>query len=58
MSNKDITYCNGDGCLLRNMCRRYVEGQRIKANRHGDTNQFYWTNSCNIDNRELFLLTN
>ena len=40
MSNKDITYCNGDGCLLRNMCRRYVEGQRIKANRHGDTNQY------------------
>lgn len=56
--NKDISYCNGDGCLLRNQCKRYVEGQRIKDNHHGDTNQFYWMDSCNIDNRELFLSTN
>ena len=56
--NKDITYCNGDGCLLRNQCKRYVEGPRIKDNHHGDTHQFYWMDSCNIDNRELFLSTN
>lgn len=29
MANRDITYCNGKGCGLRELCRRYVDGQRI-----------------------------
>lgn len=57
MANKDITYCNGKGCVLRNQCRRYQDGQRIMANRHGDSNQHRWMDNCDPETREGFIST-
>lgn len=55
MANTDINYCNGKGCVLRDTCRRYVEGQRIIRNVEGDSNQYYWFDHCSEDAREGYL---
>lgn len=52
--NTDITYCNGKGCGLREQFRRYQDGQRIMANSNGDTDQYYWMDNCNPDDRDGF----
>lgn len=57
MVNRDITYCNGKGCMLRNHCQRYQDGQRIIANHNGDTNQYYWMDNCNEENRDGYIST-
>ena len=54
--NQDIIYCNGVGCnILRDHCRRYVEGERIKKNANGDTNQYWWIDHCDVETRESFI---
>ena len=53
----NITYCNGKGCVLRNQCRRYLDGQRIIANHNGDTNQYWWMDNCNVENRDGYIQT-
>lgn len=52
MANIFITYCDGRGCALRERCRRFVDGKRIKQNREGDTGQYYWMEHCDIETRE------
>ena len=51
----NITYCNGKGCVLRNQCKRYQDGQRIIANINGDTDQYAWMDNCNPENREMYI---
>lgn len=59
MANRDITYCNGKGCGLRERCRRYVDGQRIIANANRDENQYWWMDHCDEEHRDGFMeLTN
>ena len=53
MANTDMTYCDGKGCVLREQCSRYIDGQRIK-NGHGE-GQYYWMDHCDIETREGFL---
>lgn len=47
-----FTYCDGVGCILRERCRRFVDGQRIKLNREKDSGQYYWMSHCDIEARE------
>lgn len=44
--NRDFVYCDGKNCVLRWRCRRFIEWQKIIANRNGDTNQWYWMPNC------------
>ena len=55
MANTDVTYCNGKGCILRNKCRRFQDGQRIIANHNSDTNQHRWMDNCDPETREGYL---
>ena len=55
MANRDVTYCNGKGCVLRGQCRRFVDGQRIIVNAERDENQYWWMESCNEETREGFV---
>lgn len=57
MANRDITYCNGKGCMLKNQCKRYQDGQCIIANHNGDTNQYWWMDNCNEENRDGYIST-
>jgi len=52
MMNRDVTYCKGKGCLLAEMCKRYLEGQRIAAS---DDEQYYWFDHCDEESREAFV---
>jgi len=59
MANRDITYCNGKGCGLRERCRRYIDGQRIIANVERDEGQYYFWDHCDEEHRDGFMeLTN
>jgi len=51
------TYCNGRGCLLKDMCRLYVDGLAVYTNRQGDTDQHRWMDNCDPETRELFIST-
>lgn len=53
MANTDITYCDGKGCALRDQCRRYEQGQRIKNSR--EEGQYYWMDHCDVETRDGFL---
>ena len=55
--NRDFVYCDGKNCVLRWRCRRFIEWQKIIANRNGDTNQWYWMPNCDEETREAFLST-
>lgn len=55
MANRDITYCNGKGCGLRERCRRYVDGQRIILNANRDENQHWWMDHCDEEHREGYV---
>ena len=57
MANRDVTYCNGKDCALREQCRRYVDGQRIMANAERDEGQYYWMDHCNVEIREGYVQT-
>jgi hypothetical protein len=57
MTNTDITYCNGKGCILRSQCRRFQDGQRIVAN-YNDTNQHRWMDNCDPETREGYFAMN
>ena len=52
----DVTYCNGKNCGIKELCRRYVDGQRIKANIHGDSDQHRWWDECEYDYRDGFIM--
>lgn len=52
--NLDMTYCNGKGCLLKDTCRRYVDGQHIILNKDDDTFQYHFMNNCDPETRELY----
>lgn len=52
MQNQDITFCDGNNCLLRSECIRYTEGQSIKNSR--DEGQFYWMDCCDEETRDGF----
>lgn len=54
----NITYCNGIGCVLRNQCKRYQDGQRIKQNVERDTGQYVFMDSCNEEDREMYMKSN
>ena len=55
MTNDNVTFCNGISCGIREFCHRYVEGQRIKANIHGDSDQHRWWDECDGDYRDGFI---
>lgn len=44
--NDDMTYCNGKGCLLKDTCIRYLEGQNV------DKNFNWWMENCDPETRE------
>ena len=50
-----MTYCNGKGCMLKETCRRYTEGQRIGLNKDGDTFQYHFMDNCDPETRELYI---
>jgi len=53
MANRDITYCNGKGCGLRERCRRYVDGQRIMTSQQ--EGQYYWMDNCDEEHRDGYV---
>ena len=53
MANMDFTNCNGKGCVLRETCRRYVDGQTIRVSR--EEGQHYWLDNCNEETREAYI---
>jgi hypothetical protein len=53
--NLDMTYCNGKGCLLKDTCRRYVDGQHIILNKDDGTFQYYFMDNCDPETRELYI---
>lgn len=55
--DQNITLCNGVGCALTDICMRYQEGQRVKLNRDGDTNQRTFFDQCDDDSRPGFMPT-
>jgi hypothetical protein len=57
MMDQNITLCNGLGCALTDICMRYLEGQRVKINREGDTNQHTFFDQCDEDLRPGFMPT-
>ena len=57
MMDQNITLCNGVGCALTGCCMRYQEGQRVKLNRDGDTNQRTFFDQCDEDSRPGFMPT-
>lgn len=44
--NDDMTYCNGKGCLLKDTCIRYLEGQNV------DKDFNWWMENCDPETRE------
>ena len=48
--NRDITYCNGKNCLLKDRCRRYTDGQIILNSR--EESQWYWMDNCDPETRD------
>ena len=48
--NRDITYCNGKNCLLKDRCRRYTDGQSILNSR--EESQWYWMDNCDPEARD------
>ena len=51
--NNDMTYCDGNGCTLREQCRRYQYGEEIKNSR--EEGQHYWMNHCDEYTRDGYL---
>lgn len=54
MMSVDSFYCDGVGCILRERCQRFVDGQRIKLNREHDTAQHYWMDHCDVETRDSY----
>ena len=52
----DVTYCNGKNCGIKEYCRRYVDGERIKKNVLGDTDQHRWWDECEGDYRGGYIM--
>lgn len=50
-----MTYCNGNGCMLSQSCRRWTEGQRVIKNNSGDTDQHRFIDHCDVETRELYI---
>ncbi len=48
------TYCNGQGCALRNDCARYVRGLLITDNYADRQGQYHYIDNCPCETRELF----
>ncbi len=48
------TYCNGQGCALRNDCARYVRGLLITDNYADRKGQYHYIDNCPCETRELF----
>ena len=55
MPNTDYLYCDGHGCALAPSCHRYTEGQRIKRNLSRTEGQYYWSENCDPETRELYV---
>ena len=52
-----MVYCNGKDCLLRDTCKRYVDGQYVIQNcEKYDGSAFI--ESCNPETRELLISIN
>jgi len=48
--NKDFNYCYGRGCILKEHCIRYTEGQKIPLLEEG----WWWMDNCG-ENREGYI---
>jgi hypothetical protein len=46
-------FCYGTNCLLKEKCRRYVDGQKIDIHASGYT----WMSSCDVEHRSGFVST-
>lgn len=62
--NRDITYCNGKNCGLKNGCRRFTDGQIILSRIHrqdeqgdDDDSQYIWMDNCDPEIREGYMPT-
>lgn len=53
--DQNMTLCNGAGCAMKQQCERYLQGQRVKVNRDGDTNQHIFIDHCDEDSRPGFI---
>lgn len=51
--NELYLFCKGANCLLKDHCRRYIEGQRIDDRAPG----YHWMPNCDVESRSAFLST-
>lgn len=49
--NELYLFCKGANCLLKDQCRRYIEGQRIDDRAPG----YHWMPNCDVENRIAFV---
>ena len=46
--NRDIYYCKGKGCAIKETCRRFTEGNNIAP----DTQGYWWMGECDTETRD------
>ncbi len=51
--DKIYLFCDGEKCLLKDLCQRYVLGRSIDAHAPG----FSWMPNCNVEDRNAFIST-
>lgn len=46
-----FTFCEGAGCMLRDRCRRFLDGVSIDRSASG----YVWVSGCEEESRPLYL---
>lgn len=46
--NRDIYYCKGKGCAIKETCRRFTEGNNIDPDAQG----YWWMGECDTETRD------
>jgi len=52
MAKSYSPYCNGNHCLLRSNCKRYLDGQNIYL--QNNSKKYVWIDKCDEKERDLF----
>ena len=54
MDKSYYIYCNGNHCLLKSNCKRYLYGLRFPVCVQKESDQYMWIDNCDAETRELF----
>ena len=49
--NRDVTYCRGKKCNLRQHCVRFKDGERIM----NDDGSYWWMDHCDEETRDGYI---